>query len=153
MDADSGRAVFEISDASNGRFSPDGHLLAYDEHKSGEVYITSFPGQGAHFAVSSGGGGAARWRADGQELFYVSDDLAVVSLQVRESANEFRVVTSQRLFRLQLPYNDREYDVTRDGKRLLVNARTLKEQSAPVTVVTHWPEVVQGGVVNEDHPH
>jgi Tol biopolymer transport system component len=153
VEADSGRTVLEIADVGDAKFSPDGHWLAYSEHNSGEVYITPFPGPGAHIAVSSGGGGAPRWRADGQELFYVSDDLAVVSLQVRESANEFRVVSSQRLFRLQLPWNVGFYDVTRDGKRFLVNTRTLKEQSAPLTVVTHWPEEVQGVVRNEDHPH
>jgi Tol biopolymer transport system component len=153
VEADGGRAVLEIGDAGDAKFSPDGHWLAYSEQNSGEVYITPFPGPGAHIAVSSGGGGDPRWRADGQELFYVSDDLAVMSLQVRESANEFRVVSSQRLFRLQLPWNVGEYDVTRDGKRFLVNARTLKEESAPLTLVTHWPEVVQGGVRNEDHPH
>src|SRR5215469_7113737 len=153
VEVDSSRAVFEISDASTGKFSPDGHWLAYGEEKSGDLYVTPFPGPGAHIAVSSGGGGNARWRADGQELFYVSGDLAVVSARVQESAKEFRVISSQRLFRLQLPWNVGDYDVTRDGKRFLVNARTLKEQSAPLTVVTHWPEVVQGGAGNENHPH
>ncbi len=153
VEVGSGKTVFEFSDASDGKFSPDGHWLAYDEERSGELYITPFPGPGAHIAVSSGGGGGARWRADGQELFYVADDLAVVSVQVRESAKDFRVIASQKLFHLQLPNNVGFYDVTRDGKRFLVNARTLKEQSAPLTVVTHWPEVVQGGARNADHPH
>ena len=147
--------MFEISDASEGKFSPDGRWLVYDEGSGREVYTTPFPGPGAHIAVSSGGGGAARWRADGQELFYVSGDLAVVSVQVRESAKDFGVIASQKLFHLQLPYNVGFYDVTRDGKRFLVtiSLRTLKEQSAPLTVVTHWPDAVQGGAGNADHPH
>jgi serine/threonine protein kinase len=42
------------------------------------------------------------------------------------------------LFRLQLPTNVGSYDVTRDGKRFLVNYRTLKQQTEPLTVATNW---------------
>ena len=68
-----------------------------------------FPGPGAHTAVSSGGGGNARWRADGQEL---SGDLAVVSARGSGickgiPSHLFR----EALFRLQLPWNVGDYDV------------------------------------------
>jgi hypothetical protein len=144
VDADTGKSVFEINSASDGKFSPDGHWLAYHEEESGEVYVTPFPGPGARIAVSSGGGDDLRWRGDGQELFYVSDDLSVVSLQVRESPKEFKVISSAKLFRLQLPSNVGFYDITRDGKRFLVNVRTLKEQSAALTVMTNWPATLPG---------
>jgi hypothetical protein len=54
------------------------------------------------------------------------------------AAQEFRVLSSRPLFRLQLPFNVGFYDVTRDGKRFLVNARTPQEQMAPLTLVTNW---------------
>jgi hypothetical protein len=76
--------------------------------------------------------------ATGQEIFYLTDDLTIISVEVHESAQEFRVLSSHPLFRLQLPLGDRDYDVTRDGKRFLVSARTHKEQTAPLTVVTSW---------------
>jgi Tol biopolymer transport system component len=129
----------EIDDASEGKFSPDGHWLAYTDHSSGEIYVTAFPGRGARIAVSSKGGSDCRWRGDGQELFYVADDQTLFSVQVRESQREFHVLSSKPLFRLQLPNNVGFYDVTRDGKRFLVNTRTHKEQTAPLTVVTNWP--------------
>jgi hypothetical protein len=88
--------------------------------------------------VSSSGGSDPRWRGDGQELFYITDELMLVSVQVRESAQEFRVLSSHPLFRIQLPFNVGFYDVTRDGKRFLVNARTPQEQLAPLTLVTNW---------------
>jgi hypothetical protein len=69
--------------------------------------------------------------------------LTVVSVQVRETPNEFRVLSSQPLFRLQLPENVGFYDVTRDGKRFLVNIRTTKEQSAPLTLITNWTAHLQ----------
>jgi hypothetical protein len=48
------------------------------------------------------------------------------------------VLSSQPLFRLQLPDNVGFYDVTRDGKRFLVNVRTWKEQTKPLMVITNW---------------
>ena len=128
----------EINDATNGRFSPDGHWLAYSDDNSGEIYVTPFPGPGARIAVSSQGGYDPRWRGDGQELFYVANDQTLFSAQVRESLREFRVLSSQPLFRLQLPGNVGFYDVTHDGQRFLVNTRTHKEQAAPLTIVTNW---------------
>jgi eukaryotic-like serine/threonine-protein kinase len=133
----------EINGASEAKFSPDGHWLAYSDDNSGELFVTPFPGPGARIAVSSKGGSDPRWRGDGQELFYLTDDQDLISVQVRESQKEFLVLSAQRLFHIGLPDNAGFYDVTRDGKRFLVNIRTHKEQSAPLTVVTNWPALVQ----------
>jgi hypothetical protein len=135
---ETGNPVFDIADASGGKFSPDGHWLAYYDESSGQVYVTSFPVRGAKIAVESVGGGDVRWRGDGQELFYVTDDQMMTAVQVRESPREFRVLGSQALFRLQLPNNVGFYDVTRDGTRFLVNVRTSKEQAKPLMVITNW---------------
>jgi eukaryotic-like serine/threonine-protein kinase len=140
---ETGKPVFDISDASGGKSSPDGHWLAYDDESSGQVYVTSFPVRGAKIAVESVGGGDVRWRGDGQELFYVTGDQMMTAVQVRESAQEFRVLGSQPLFRLQLPNNVGFYDVTRDGKRFLVNVRTWKEQTKPLIVITNWTAELQ----------
>jgi dipeptidyl aminopeptidase/acylaminoacyl peptidase len=133
----------EIKDASESKFSPDGNWLAYSDDNSGQIYVTPFPGPGARIAVSSNGGFDPRWRGDGQELFYVTNDQILFSVQVRESQREFHVLSSKPLFRLQLPGNVGFYDVTRDGKRFLVNTRTHKEQAAPLTVLTNWPAQVE----------
>jgi serine/threonine protein kinase len=138
-----GKPVLDIDNAGAGKFSPDGHWLAFDDESSGQLYVTSFPGPGPRIAVSTAGGDDPRWRGDGQELFYVTNDLTVIAVQVRESRHEFRVLSSKPLFRLQLPWNVGFYDVTRDGKRFLVNTRTLKQQTAPLTVVTDWPLKIQ----------
>src|ERR1700722_4890671 len=140
---ETGKPVFDIGDASGGKFSPDGHWLAYCDESSGQVYVTSFPVRGAKIAVESIGGGDVRWRGDGQELFYVTDDQMMTAVQVRESTREFRVLGSQSLFRLQLPNNVGFYDVTRDGKRFLVNVRTWKEQTKPLMVITNWTAELQ----------
>ena len=80
-----GKTDLEIDDALDGKFSPDGRWLAFGDGTSGEIYITPFPGPGGRIALSSGGGDDPRWRGDGQELFYVSHDQALISVQVQES--------------------------------------------------------------------
>jgi len=139
--AGKGEPVIEIEDASEGRFSPDGHWLAYSDDTSGEIYVIPFPGPGARIAVSSGGGSAARWRGDGRELFYVNNDRTIVAAQ-------FRVLSSEPLFKMQLSWNVGFYDVTRDGQRFLVNARTNKEQTEPLTLMTNWTALLQSGTNN-----
>ena len=140
---ETGKPVFDIGGASEGKFSPDGHWLAYSDESAGQVYVTSFPVRGAKIALESVGADDVRWRGDGQELFYVTDDQMMTAVQVHESAQEFRVLSSQPLFRLQLPDNVGFYDVTRDGKRFLVNVRTWKEQTKPLMVITNWTAELQ----------
>ena len=137
------QALLEIANAGDGKFSPDGHWLAYSDNDSGEVFVTPFPGPGARIAVSPKGGGDSRWRGDGQELFYVAEDQTLMSVQVQESRRDFHVLSSKPLFRLQLPSNAGFYDVTRDGKRFLANIRTGREQLAPLMLITNWTSLVQ----------
>jgi len=62
----------------------------------------------------------------------------MVAVQIRESAQEFRVLSSQPLFQLELPWNIGFYDATADGQRFLLNTRTHKEKTEPLTLVTNW---------------
>ena len=138
------QSELEISDAGNGKFSPDGHWLVYADDSSGEIYVTRVPGAGARMAISSKGGYDPRWRGDGQEIFYIADDQTLVSTEVHESERDFRVLSSKPLFQLQLPGNVGFYDVTRDGQRFLVNTRSHQEQSVPLTIVTNWSSELEG---------
>ena len=108
-----------------------------------QVFVMRFPAGGARIAVTSSGGSDPRWRGDGQELYYVSRDQMLVSVQVRETAQEFRVLSSRPLFQIGLPNNVAFYDVTRDGKRFLVNTRTHKEESEPLTIDTNWLSLLE----------
>jgi Tol biopolymer transport system component len=55
-----------------GRFSPDGRLIAYVSNESGrdEVYVQTFPPSGSKWQISVTGGLQPRWRADGRVLFF-----------------------------------------------------------------------------------
>ena len=54
------------------QFSPDGRWVAYQTNESErfEVVVQPFPDAGGKWQVSTNGGAAPRWRADGKEIYY-----------------------------------------------------------------------------------
>ena len=80
-------------DDRDAQFSPDGKWIAYSSDESGrnEVYIQAFPKAGRRFGpISKGGGAQPRWRADGKELFYLSRDGHLMSVQIQLSTSRRR---------------------------------------------------------------
>src|SRR5579871_5776322 len=122
------------------RISPDSHWVAYVSDESGqfEVYLTSFPEGKGKWKVSSGGGAYPAWTADGKELFYVSiaEDFSVCSLARKGS--EIEVGAPQPLFHASTPGVGIPFDVSSDGKYLLVN-HSQEEAQVPLQLVTNWP--------------
>ena len=72
------------------QFSPDSKWIAYTSDESGQeqVYVQSIPATGAKRQVSINGGGRARWRRDGKELFYVSADSKLMAVPAKVGAAE-----------------------------------------------------------------
>ena len=68
----------------NGRFSPDGHWVAYTSNETGrnEIYVRPFPGPGRSWQVSANGGNNVQWRRDGREVFYLSLDNRLMAVPV-----------------------------------------------------------------------
>jgi serine/threonine protein kinase len=122
------------------QFSPDGRWVAYlsDESGTNQVYIAPFPAAGGKWQISRNGGSEPRWRGDGREVFFLSLDnkLMAVALNAKESTLE--VANAQPLFDVH-PANPPgyHYDVTRDGKRFLVDT-TKEGNSAPLALVVNW---------------
>jgi eukaryotic-like serine/threonine-protein kinase len=134
---------FLNGDASftNGMISPDGKWVAYASNESGdwEIYVTTFPGAKGKWQVSQGGGTEPRWRRDGKELFYIGPHGELTAVEV--SAGEtFSCGAPVKLFlfhgRAKISSTDLfTYDVTKDGKRFIVNRYVKPEHVAPLTVV------------------
>ena len=106
-------------------FSPDGKWIAYSSTESGEiqVYVAPFPATGRKLQISRDGGSQARWRRDGRELYFLSQDREVMAVAVEEKGSEFGASAPQRLFEIRLPYGAyHAFDVTADGQKFLVNA-------------------------------
>jgi Tol biopolymer transport system component len=124
------------------RLSRDGRWLAYQADESGrmEVFVRSFPEAGFRRQVSTGGGSQPRWRGDGRELFYVSDDRKIMSVEVRPGV-ELQTAAARPLFQtriLPLVEARNHYDVSADGQRFLVNSRRPEDATLPINVVVGW---------------
>jgi Tol biopolymer transport system component len=105
-------------------FSPDGRRVAFSATDSGhpEVYVSPFPADGRRWQISAGGGSQARWRRDGNEIFYLGPDGMLVAAGVADTGDGLRVTSQDALFRLSAPYGAyHAFDVSADGRRILVN--------------------------------
>ncbi|MGQ0736911.1 MAG: hypothetical protein ACT4QD_25075 [Acidobacteriota bacterium] len=130
---------------SQGQFSPDGTLVAYtsDETGSPEVYVQPVPPSGAKWPISSGGGSAPRWRADGREIFYVAPDRKLMAMDVRIPPT-FEPGVPRPLFEVsfdtpgRIPVDVLPYVVAGDGQRFLMSRVTEASAAAPIPIVLDW---------------
>ena len=131
-----------------GRFSPDGRLIAYlsDETGRNEVYVQTFPEADQRWQISSGGAAQRPlWRADGKELFFLSADNEMMSVDIQRQP-AFKPGKQRALFRLNSPLAGRisatssacRYDVTPDGQRFLISYADRETPKPPLTVVFDW---------------
>jgi Tol biopolymer transport system component/predicted Ser/Thr protein kinase len=125
----------------HGNFSPDGSLVAYASNESGrfEVYVETFPKSDHRWPVSTNGGYEPRWRADGREIYYLSEDRKLMAVSVGPGPS-FGVPAP--LFQTRVPAgvsaNRTHYVPSRDGKRFLVNTQSGDASPEPITVVLNW---------------
>ncbi|HSF19627.1 MAG TPA: hypothetical protein VLK65_29160 [Vicinamibacteria bacterium] len=121
-------------------FSPDGHLVACTSNESGkfEVYVETFPRSDRKWTVSTSSGYEPRWRSDGGEIYYLSEDRDLMAVSVGAGPS-FGV--PKPLFRTHVPAgvtaNRTHYVPSRDGLRFLVHQRGEAEPK-PITVVSNW---------------
>jgi eukaryotic-like serine/threonine-protein kinase len=137
--------------SQQGRFSPDGHWIAYASTDSGapEIQVLDFEAataqhtKGELTVVSTGGGSFPRWSRDGKELFYIASDNSLMSVPVK-TAGRFTAGKPEKLFRLPtLGYFYRiPYAVANDSRRFLVAAPERSEASNRLVVVTNWLETL-----------
>jgi len=118
------------------QFSSDGRWLVYASNETGrpEIYVAPFPGPGRKWQISTNGGVAPRWRGDGKEIFYLSLESRVVAVEVGASAGGFTIGAARALFE-----STAFDDVSRDGRRFLLNRIPAAQTSEPLTLVLHWP--------------
>jgi Tol biopolymer transport system component len=119
------------------RFSPDGRWVVFGSDESGrsEVYAVSFPDGKRKIQISNSGGGEARWRADGRELFYRGPGRKLMVVDV-EPGTDPKVGTPRTLF--DLPAGTAGWDVTPDGQRFVVNVPVVESNAVPLSLVLNW---------------
>jgi Tol biopolymer transport system component/tRNA A-37 threonylcarbamoyl transferase component Bud32 len=123
-------------------FSPDGRWLAFTSNDTGqfEIYVQSFPDRQTIRQISTGGGMEPRWCRCG-ELFYRAGN-QWMSVRIRTHP-ELQWDPPRLAF--QTDFVDslgRSYDISPDGKRLLVVKRAEPETRSRINVVINWPNLL-----------
>jgi Tol biopolymer transport system component len=135
---------------SDATFSPDGKWVAYQsasaESGNVEVFVQPFPATGGKFQVSQGGGAKPVWRRDGRELFFLSSDARMMAAAVDNTGGGFNFGPPVPLFSVTTVLGtapSRQYAVSPDGTRFLVNVAQQTTANVPLTVVVNWLSAVQ----------
>ncbi len=129
-------------------FSSDGRWIAYtftDQTNARiDVYVRPFPPSSGQFQISKNGGNFPRWRADGKELFFVAPDGTMMAVDI-DTTRQVEAGVPRALFKRAalVSVRGRPYDVSKDGKRFLVNLPPEESAPAPMTVVVNWLATIQ----------
>jgi hypothetical protein len=91
----------------------------------------------------NGGSGAARWRADGKEVLYLSNGGSnfgkLMSAEITLGKDRVDVGTVRFLFDLPRVAPRITHDINADATRILAAARQPATTSAPLTLIVNWP--------------
>jgi Tol biopolymer transport system component len=126
---------------SSAVFSPDGRLVAYQSGESSttEIYVQTFPTSGDKKLVSTKGGQRPRWSSDGKELFYITPEGKLMSVEIKAGAT-FEPGVPKLLFDVAsartLPNSP--YDVATDGRRFLFISGQVEAGQSSLAVVINW---------------
>jgi Tol biopolymer transport system component len=123
-----------------GHLSPDGHWLAYMSGESGvpEVYVTAFRNGQGKWQISTNGGHQTQWSRDGKELYYFNQvSRSVLAVPVKEINGGLQFGAAQSLASASLSNSTGFFDVTPDGKKVLLNV-VSQQVSQSITVITNF---------------
>jgi serine/threonine protein kinase len=143
---------------SDGHFSPDMHWIAYVSDQSGvnEIYVREFLHSsgsvspvGAGGKVSEGGGLGPRWRHEGTELYYCTEDGKV--LAVSFSTGTVLKLGEPRILFEGIPYyltpssqaRFPVWDVHPDGGKFLLLKTSPGFSPAPFNIIQNWTSLLE----------
>jgi Tol biopolymer transport system component len=114
------------SEVRMAQFSPDGKWVAFDKQIGGlkQIYLASYPVPSVLFPLTTEGGCAAKWRGDGNGIYYLGSEGTLYSVSVAASPTGVRIGKAAALFHPPIffaPWNCISFDVTRDGGRFVIN--------------------------------
>ncbi len=135
------------ADDVQGQFDPKGRL-AYASTSSDRlnVYVRDAPPGGRVLPVSDREAYDPRWRGDGKELFYLTDEGNLMAVEI--GASPLTLGARRKLFEPKVPVASSPYPsnyvVTRDGQRFLVKMPLRRQESLPITVTLNWASRLAG---------
>jgi serine/threonine-protein kinase len=138
---DSGGAIRSLvrsdADDNGGTYSPDGRWIAYFSDESGrhEVYVRPRDGT-ARWQISNQGGTEPRWVLD-DEIAYLAGT-KIMTVPVKTSPSFTAGAPG-----LLLDANASDFDLTRDGRVLVVEAPDPSSAPGRLNVVVNWFEEIR----------
>ena len=141
-------------------FSPNGRWVAYmavpiSNPVTSQVLVQPFPATGAKYQISTEEGRTPLWSRDGRQLFYhqaLTNKFVVVDVQTEPSFT-FSKPTLLPIDGTLHPLAQRNYDVTPDGKQLLVvlpaasaESDSAKRITQQINIVLNWFEELKARV-------
>ena len=128
---------------NGGRFSPDGHWIAFSSRIAGpqQIFVIPFPGPGNPTQLSASSGINPIWRKDGKAIFYLNSDFGSVwETEVETKGNDLAVGKTSLLFKTAAQtgsYQFYPFDVSANGQRFLINSRP-EQNNQEITVIANW---------------
>jgi serine/threonine-protein kinase len=131
------------SNESQGRFSPDGRMVAFNSDESGrdEVYVAGYGADGAlgpATMVSNGGGVQPAWANGGKRLFYYNEPNKVMSVDISVAAKLTASAPVLAYDLKKLRVNPAEWDVMPDGRLLAIQKGEGEDDITDFNVVVNW---------------
>jgi len=126
-----------------GRFSPDGHWIAFGSRIAGpqQVFVVPFPGPGNPKQLSPASGMNPIWRKDGKAIFYLTADFgSVMETEVEAKGSDFTIGKTRLLFKIAAqsgPYQFYPFDVSADEQKFIINSRP-EQSGKEITVIANW---------------
>jgi len=125
---------------NSGRFSPDGHWIAYDSDESGkyDVYVQTFPGPGGKWPISTKGGTRPQWGSEGKEIFYLSEG-KLMAVKVK-TGSTFEPGIPETLFDLRASrvVPNTGFAAAADGQRFIFLRQMEDTAPSLLNVVVNW---------------
>jgi serine/threonine protein kinase len=129
---------------NQGRFSPDGRFMAYQRMESGrwEIYICELAEGKSKWQISSAGGFAPSWRADGKEIFYWDAGFNLVAVPIDGTGGHVIFGTAEPLFDRTVVRSAHTrriyYDVSAEGDRFYLTVPAGDDDRMEFVVVQNW---------------
>jgi eukaryotic-like serine/threonine-protein kinase len=122
--------------------SPDRQWFVYNTAESGrsEVYLASVA-SGQRLQVSVSGGVQATWRADGRELYFLSLDADLYSVEIQPGQDMPRAGAPKLLFKTSLPVISavvEQYRPSDDGQKFLFCLPLTSVRREPLRMLMNW---------------
>ncbi len=126
--------------SNQGIFSPDARFVAFLSWESGrnEVYVTTFPERRQTWPLTTEGGSAISWRADGREILVATLSGHIVAYPVSTSDGNFSAGAPQDLIR-NVGFDAPFAMATRDHSRILVRVpKDAEKDRGDIRLLFGW---------------